>query len=220
MVRVHVLVEGQTEEAFVGRILQSHFNRHDIYLYPRLIGKPGHRGGIGEYQRAKRDVLATLKQNVNAFCTTMFDYYGMPGSWPARETAAGNPQTIEQAILADISAEMGGDFNPARLIPYVQIHEFEALLFSDPKVLAAGLESVEASSIQQIRDQFASPEEINDSQQTAPSKRIGRLDCSYQKVNDGVLLAERIGLDVMRAECPHFNEWIGKLEALAAECTR
>lgn len=113
MVRVQVLVEGQTEEASVEHILQSHFNRRDIYLYPRLVGKPGHRGGIGEYQRAKRDILATLKQDASAFCTTMFDYYGMPGSWPARETAAGSPEAIEQAILADISAEMGADFNPA-----------------------------------------------------------------------------------------------------------
>ncbi len=180
-----------------------------------MIGKPGHRGGIGEYQRAKRDILATLKQDASAFCTTMFDYYGMPGSWPARETAAGNPEAMEQAILANISAEMGEGFNPARFIPYVQMHEFEALLFSDPKVLAGGLESVEESSIQQIRGQFASPEEINDSQQTAPSKRIARLDRSYQKVNDGVLIAMKIGLDLMRAECPHFNQWIGKLEALA-----
>lgn len=95
------------------------------------------------------------------------------------------------------------------------MHEFEALLFSDPKVLATGLESVEESSIQQIRGQFAGPEEINDSQQTAPSKRIARLDRSYQKVNDGVSIAMKIGLDLMRAECPHFNQWIGKLEALA-----
>ena len=214
MVRVHVLVEGQTEEAFVGRILQFHFNRHNIYLYPRLVGKPGHRGGIGEYQRAKRDILATLKQDASAFCTTMFDYYGMPGSWPGRETAAGDPEAIEQEILADISAEMGGGFNLARLIPYVQMHEFEALLFSNPKVLAAGLESVDESSIPQIRDQFANPEEIDDSQQTAPSRRIARLDCSYQKVNDGVVIAKKIGVDTMRATCPHFNQWIGRLEAL------
>jgi hypothetical protein len=41
------------------------------------------------------------------------------------------------------------------------------------------------------------------------------VDRSYQKVNDGGLIAMKIGLDLMRAECPHFNQWIGKLEALA-----
>lgn len=215
MVRVHVLVEGQTEETFVERILQSHFNRHEIYLFPRQIGKPGHRGGIGEYQRAQRDILATLKQEASTFCTTMFDYYGMPNSWPGREAAEGKPEAVEQAILADISAALGEGFNPVRFIPYVQMHEFEALLFSSPSLLAVGLESVDESRVRQIRDQFPTPEEINDSPQTAPSKRIARLSRGYSKVLDGILIAQRIGLDAMRAECPHFNEWIGKLEALA-----
>ncbi len=212
MVRVHVLVEGQTEEMFVKEVLSPHFSGLGLYLTPWLAGK---HGGIGRYERDKGDLLKRLKQDHRAFCTTMVDYYGMPTSWPGRETAAGNPEAIEQAILASISAEMGEGFNPARFIPYVQMHEFEALLFSDPKILAAGLESVEESGIRQIKDQFANPEEIDDSQQTAPSKRIVRLDRSYQKVTDGVVIAKKIGLNLMRAECPHFNQWIGKLEALA-----
>lgn len=80
MIRVHVLVEGQTEVTFVKSVLQAHLNQHELYLYPRLVGKPGHRGGIGEYPRARRDILATLKQEPASFCTTMFDYYGMPDS--------------------------------------------------------------------------------------------------------------------------------------------
>lgn len=215
MVRLHVLVEGQTEETFVASILQPHFNRSNIYLYPRQIGKPGHRGGIGQYQRAQRDILATLKQEANTFCTTMFDYYGMPTGWPGRETAAGKPEAVEQAILTDISAAMGEGFNPARFIPYVQMHEFEALLFSNPKALADGLQSVDETAIRRISEQFICPEEIDDDPQTAPSKRIVQLDPSYQKVTDGIPIAQRIGLDAMRAQCPHFNEWIGKLAALA-----
>jgi len=220
MVRVHVLVEGQTEETFIKSVLQPYFWGLEVYLHPHQVGKPGHRGGIGEYPRAQRDILTTLKQDVGAFCTTMFDYYGMPDSWPDREVArqkpfAEKPTAIEQAILADISAELGGGFNRARFIPYVQMHEFEALLFSDPKLLAHGLELPDDSETQGIRDQFQSPEEINDSQQTAPSKRIMGLNAGYSKVTDGVLISQRIGLDVMRAACSHFNEWIEKLEALA-----
>jgi hypothetical protein len=82
MVRVHVLVEGQTEETFVKSVLQAHLDQYEICLFPRLIGKPGHKGGIGEYPRARRDILTTLKQDAGAFCTTMFDYYAMPDSWP------------------------------------------------------------------------------------------------------------------------------------------
>ncbi len=220
MIRVHVLVEGQTEETFVKNVLQPHFNGHEIYLYPRLIGKPGRRGGIAEYPRARRDILATLKQEPASFCTTMLDYYGMPNSWPRREAArqepfSRKPVTIEEAILVDISAELGEGFDRIRLIPYVQMHEFEALLFSDPMLLAEGLDLSDASPTQDIRDQFQSPEEIDDSRQTAPSKRIERLDPGYSKVADGVLIAQKIGLAAMRAECSHFNEWIRKLEALA-----
>jgi len=212
MVRVHVLVEGQTEEMFVKEVLLPHFNGLELYLTPWLAGK---HGGIGRYERDRGDLLKRLKQDRSAFCTMMVDYYGMPTSWPERETAAGDPEVIEQAILADISNAMGRGFDPARFIPYVQMHEFEALLFSDPKALADGLASVDEATVRAIRDQVATPEEIDDDPQTAPSKRIERLDSSYQKVNDGILIAQRIGLNVMREECPHFHEWIQRLETLA-----
>ena len=219
MVRVYVLVEGQAEETFVNKVLGPHFWGSEVYLYPRQVGKPGHRGGIGEYPRARRDILATLRQEPDSFCTTMFDYYGMPDSWPGREVARQRPLPqkpvmIEQAIMADVAAELGRELNYARFIPYVQMHEFEALLFSSPKLLADGLELRNESEVQRIRDQFRSPEEINDSQQTAPSKRIRGLNAGYSKVTDGVLISQKIGLNAMRAECPHFNEWIEKLETL------
>ncbi|MDI9430702.1 MAG: DUF4276 family protein [Planctomycetota bacterium] len=214
MVEVKFLVEGDTEETFVNRVLRSHFFPLGINPHPQKLGKPGHYSGIVEYPRARDEILTTLKQDKVSFCTTMVDYYAMPSSWPGRQTAAGNPVPIELAIRADISAEMGRDFNPVRFLPYVQMHEFEALLFSDPEVLASHLGLADESQIQEIRDQFANPEEIDDDPQTAPSKRISRLDRSYQKPYDGMLIAQHIGLDTMRAECPHFNEWLRKLEAL------
>ncbi|MBN1509878.1 MAG: DUF4276 family protein [Sedimentisphaerales bacterium] len=214
MIRVYVLVEGQTEEAFVKNILQGHFNRQQIYLFPILSG------GIKKYPRARRDILAALKSDTGASCTTMFDYYGMPNNWPNRKAAGQRPHEekavmIERAILEDISAELGTGFNSARFVPYVQMHEFEALLFSDPKLLADGLDLTDATATQSIRGQFRSPEEINDSQQTAPSKRIIQLCPSYDKRLDGLFISQRIGLEVMRAECSHFDEWIQTLEALA-----
>jgi hypothetical protein len=192
----------------------------EVYLYPRLVGKPGHRGGIGEYPRARQDIMTTLRQDSHAFCTTMFDYYGMPNSWPQREAARQLPFpqrsiVIEQAILADIAGELGDGFNTVRFVPYVQMHEFEALLFSDPGALAEGLELADDTPVRHIVDQFKSPEEINDSVQTAPSKRIMALNRGYSKVTDGVLISLKIGLNVMRTQCPHFNEWLQRLETLA-----
>jgi len=217
MVKLHMLVEGDTEETFVNRVLRPQLFPLGINPHAQGLGRSGHPIGIVEYPRARADILTTLKEDNDSFCTTMFDYYAMPASWPGRETAEGRPDMIEEAILADISAGMGEGFNPARFIPYVQMHEFEALLFSDPRMLAEGLDCVAESEIRRIGDQFANPEEIDDNPQTAPSKRIQSLDSSYQKCYEGMLISQRIGLDVMRAECPHFNEWIGKLEALAED---
>jgi hypothetical protein len=220
MVRVHVLVEGDTEEKFVNEVLLPYFAQYETYLFPRRLGKPEHKRGICRYPLAQRDILTTLKQEMHAFCTTMFDYYRMPFNWPKREEAKRKPIVdkgvmVENAILADISGQLGSRFNCRRFIPYVQMHEFEALLFSDPSISAQGLDLTDDSEVQRIRNQFHSPEEINDGEQTAPSKRIVGLNVEYDKVTDGVLISQKIGLNAMRTQCPHFDGWIAKLEALA-----
>lgn len=122
---------------------------------------------------------------------------------------------IEAAVLDDIAGALGTGFNRMRFIPYVQMHEFEALLFSDAKALANGLRLPNDTPVRTITRQFRTPEEINDSEQTAPSKRIKELSESHDKQRQGILISQRIGLARMRAECPHFNAWIEKLEALA-----
>ncbi len=219
MIRVHVLVEGEAEITFVKKVLLPYFIQHEIHLLPRRLGKPRHKRGICGYPLAQREILVTLKQEAQIFCTTMFDYYGMPSNWPKRKEARRKPLAersamVEDAMLADISSQLGGRFNCARFIPYVQMHEFEALLFSDPALLAKGLDLPDDSEVQRIRNKFHSPEEINDGEQTAPSKRIKGLSSGYDKVLQGVLISQKIGLTTMRAQCPHFNDWIGKLEAL------
>ncbi|MCL5279745.1 MAG: DUF4276 family protein [Planctomycetes bacterium] len=215
MIDVRVVVEGQTEEMFVNRVLRSHFWPLGIKLRPQLLG----HGGVREYGVARIDILTVLRLQTHSFCTTMFDYYAMPSSWPNREAAKEKPfaekaAAIEWAISADIQRELGQGFDASRFIPYVQMHEFEALLFSHPKLLADGLDLADDTPIQAIRGQFATPEDINDGQHTAPSKRIVGLSAKYSKVTRGILISQNIGLNVMRAQCPHFNEWIGKLEAL------
>ena len=222
MVKVHVLVEGQTEETFVNRILRPHLWPLGINPQPQGLGTQGLHVGIVEYPRARKQMRITLAQDPGGFCTTMVDYYRLPDSWPGRKAAEDKPfdqkaTTIEQAIRSDLSDDLGAGFDRERLIPYIQMHEFEALLFSDVSVLTERLGLSDTAKVQGIRSEFESPEEINDSVQTAPSKRIAVLDPGYQKVNDGFLIAQRIGLATMRAECPHFDEWVGKLEALASK---
>jgi hypothetical protein len=118
---------------------------------------------------------------------------------------------------AAILRELGPSFRGERFLPFVVMHEFEALLFSDCEGFARGIARPElAASLQRERDQFADPEEIDDSPISAPSKRVARLMRSYQKPLHGPLAALEIGLPRIRAACPHFARWLSGLEALPA----
>ena len=108
---------------------------------------------------------------------------------------------------------MSPGFNQSRFVPYVMVHEFEALLFSDCAAFARGIGRPQlGEDFQRIRDAFASPEEIDDSPMTAPSKRIEALVPGYQKPLLGTLAALEIGLGTMRNECPHFGSWLDHVE--------
>ena len=218
MSRIRVLVEGQTEETFVNDILSPHLNQIGIYPYALLFRR---KGGSFAYQRARKKILNSLKENNALTCTTMVDFYGMPGDWPGRNESQScrdykdKARRVEQALRDDIIAQMGESWNPARFIPYVQMHEFEALLFSSPVKLAESLGDERLSStFLTIRNEFPTPEEINDNYETCPSRRIEGVFQSFKKTIDGVTAANRIGLEIMRRECPHFNGWITELERL------
>jgi hypothetical protein len=220
MSRVIALVEGQTEQNFVQDLLAPYLGVKGVYITARLIGKPGHKGGVGEYERTRRDILILLKQENDTIITTMFDFYGMPDSWPGRSSAkdasfSQKAIIVERGIRDDITMEFGGSFDERRFLPYIQMHEFEALLFADPPAIAKVLRSPNAeSSVQDIRNAFTSPEEINDNITSAPSKRLLTLFSDYRKRLHGPIIAVRIGIEKMRTECPHFAEWLAKLELL------
>ena len=124
---------------------------------------------------------------------------------------------IEEAFKNDI--EKSGQ-SVYRFIPYFQLHEFEAILFSDCVTMEDFLSldyNFPVGSLQNIRNKFESPEHINDSPLTAPSKRILAIIPSYEKVADGILIAEAISLDTIRKECAHFSSWLNMLENLSDE---
>jgi len=222
MVRIYIVVEGQTEIAFVRNLLIDPLANLDIYLYPILIGKPGHKGGVISYRRAKSDIIRFLKQERNTFCTTMFDYFRLPDDFPGFPITENyqpvqNAEIIEHAFKEDIVQTLGNAVGLDRFIPYIQIHEFETLLFSNPYALAKGISRDDlAAEFEAIRNTFPSPEDINDYPNTAPSKRIINLHSNYNKITDGILAAIEIGLPTMRKECKHFDQWLLKLEALSS----
>ena len=218
-----VHVEGQTEERFVDMLLAPHLSgRGYSRVRAGFIG--GMQGGITSWTVAQRDIVNHLEEDPVCIATTMVDYYGLPatgaGRWPGRRQAsqlafANKAPTIEDALLASVLHQMGPAFDRNRFVPYVMMHEFEALLFSDCDAFARGISRRElGTDFQRIRDAFDSPEEIDDSPITAPSKRIEVLVSGYQKPFMGTLAAHEIGLETMRAACPHFGQWIGRLERL------
>jgi hypothetical protein len=227
MARLHIHVEGETEETFVNEILGPHLYRQGyVNVSARLIGNArqrDRRGGIRAWSSVRIDILNHLRQDAACLETTMVDYYGLPQTgnraWPGREGAGRLPYaqkaaTVENALLDDVCQEMGGGFDQGRFIPFVMMHEFEGLLFSDCERFSRGIGRPElAAEFQSIRNQFSSPEEIDDSPITAPSKRVKNLVEGYEKPLLGALAILAIGLDVIRAECPHFHGWLSRLEA-------
>ncbi len=110
----------------------------------------------------------------------------------------------------------GGLRSDVRFLPYLQLHEYEGLLFSDPAAFARGIYQPDlAASLQKVRDGFPTPEDIDDGPETAPSKRVLKLYPPYRKPLYGTLAALEVGISTMRRECPHFRDWIERLEALA-----
>ena len=212
MSRVLVFVEGQTEETFVRDLLVPYFSRLGIYLTPILAQtSPGHKGGIVSYGKVKHQLTRLCRQDQGAYVTTMMDYYGLPNDFPGLDGRV--PDAHEQVVRLEQALQR--DIDAPNFIPNLMLHEFEALLFSAPEKFAEWLDDQALlAPMAAIRGAFATPEHINNSPQTAPSKRILALVPHYKKTVDGPLIAEDIGLDAIRAQCPHFNNWIERLLAL------
>lgn len=229
MKRINIVVEGQTEEDFVKEILEQPFAHQMIYLAARQVetgrkqGKT-YKGGATSYLKIRRDILNWLRQDHQAISTMMFDLYALPNDFPAFAEASQQPdpyqrvEMLEAAVLADIMSEIDG--TPDRFIPYIQLHEFEGLLFSEPASLSSWLSlnnpsPTLAADLQAILDQAqGNPELINDDPRTAPSKRILSLCGDYNKPLLGILIAETIGLPTLREKCRHFNQWLTRLESI------
>jgi hypothetical protein len=221
-----ILVEGETEQAFVRDQLGAHLAMHNISAWAVLPGRRRKHGGVKKWELARQDIIRSLKEG--RYCSTMFDYYAMPADWPGRGESARKPwneraSMVESELHADITAGMGGSFDPGFFVPYVQLHEFEALAFADAGVLAAVLAPIGKISPRRLEGLFADilneaghPEAINDGYETCPSRRISAIIPAYKKRALGPIVTNRIGIEVLRSRCTHFGEWLTRLESLDA----
>lgn len=216
MTRVYLLVEGQTEEAFVRELLVPHYARLGLYLTAIIVStSPGYKGGVVSYAKIKSQLQRLCRQDADAHVSTLFDLYALPQDFPGKTDAGYPAKGSGYQKAAFLEARLAQDIGQANFIPNLMVHEFEALLFAQPGKFAEWVDSYKTViSLGNQAQKYTTPEDINDSPDSAPSKRILEAMPGYQKAFHGPLIACEIGLDAMRGSCPHFNEWLGKLEAL------
>lgn len=212
MKRLCVICEGHTEAQFVKDGLEPHLRHHGLVTTPSLLksgpGRPG--GGAVNVERLARHVSHEYHHFDHV--TTLVDYYGFG-------RAAGRTRTQLEADLVERVSKRVSGFDPRRFLPYVQMHEFEALLFSDVEKFTwvlDGWDDAARKALSAIRSEFPTPEDINNHPDTAPSKRILKVfrNGEYSKTEHGPLIAEDIGIAAIRRECAQFDAWIASLEAL------
>jgi Domain of unknown function (DUF4276) len=225
MPRLYLFAEGQTEQTFADTVLKPHLANFGVYLHPPVLiahaRKKGkiHRGGGRRYLPMKNDIQRFLAQEKrgDVFFTTMLDLYGIHPEFPGlaeaeklRHMPDKCVESLEQAFAVDI-----GDI---RFLPYLQLHEYEAYLFSDVTWFGYFYDHHEhqIAALQTIADGHTTPELIDDGQHSAPSKRIIAQFPDYEdgKSVVGPQVALLIGLDVIRRKCPHFAAWLSRLEQL------
>lgn len=211
MIRVAISIEGQTEDEFCKKILVPHFRNISIELTPIVLttsrAKCGtkHKGGCVNLDRIRSEV-SKLLSNFD-YVTTFYDLYGFS-------------RIKESLSVGELEQKMYSAFNDTKYIPYVQKYEFETLLFSDTDCYEELLTIDAKEKMDTIINIHAGQiENINNSKETAPSKRIEKIFTdnheAYDKVFYGYSILEEIGLSKVREKSYRFDEWLEKIERLS-----
>jgi len=229
MVELNFVVEGQTEEGFVNQVLHPHLLRLNIALRVRVVHTSrtptrSYRGGVTRYAKIRRDLNLWLRNDKRAGIrfTTMFDFYRFPRDLPGYSPATEQSDPRQSADL--LQSAWAADIGDNRFIPYIQLHEFEALVLSDPRLLVKAFpdRNHEVEALYQHCKLLDSPELIDDTPENAPSKLIARFLPEYagRKASAGPLVAGHIGVEGIRLRCARFNAWLSRLESLAGPSGR
>jgi len=217
-----VLVEGQTEERFVNECLAPYLLAKELVLSStivktkRVVGGPHFKGGLWSYSKVRRDLGLLLHDSNASVITTLFDYYALPTDFPGMtDRPAGRPRDRVEHVESAWATSVGD----VRFVPHVVLHEFEAWVYAEPSRLEPWMFDDDVKvipAITAVAVAHRTPEDIDEGPQTAPSKRLLNAFTGYQKTLHGPLAVSAIGIDRIRAVCPHFAQWLDRLEAVAA----
>lgn len=220
VVEIIIICEGPTEERFVKNVLAVPFGYDGIFLHARVIRTSRHgRGGALSRDRVLRYLRDTLRERIDTYVTTFFDLYGLRSGFPGSESTGSLVDPIERAIaIEDGFHRVAVDeiqFRSDRFFPHIQPYEFESLLFSDITRFSE-VESrwiANQDRLMEVRRSVPSPEYINDGSNTHPSAELKKLR-GYRKVLHGTRVSQKIGLNRIRSECQHFNQWLTHIKNL------
>jgi hypothetical protein len=217
MKRLIIVVEGDTEKEFINKVLSPYLYSKGLLSIDCFKIKHS-KGGLTKYQHLKTDLINCVYQG-NVLVSTLIDFYALPKDFPKYEEAktivnkANRLAFLEKAIVEDLEAEKGQAF--PNLLPYIQLHEFEALVFSSIDAIKSlySTEDAKFNELEKIIAAYPNPEDINESPQTAPSKRLknDQLIRGYNKVNDGIMIIKEAGIDTVIEKCPRFKSWVETL---------
>ena len=212
---IHILVEGQTEEIFVRDVLAPYLQQKQIHPTAKLLTtkrvKSGtdFKGGITSYDQFKLDLNKLLHDRNAQIITTMIDYYGLPTDFPKFDQQPSGDvyrkvEFLEQAIADDI--------NSRRFLPYLSIHELEALLFvSTTDIATAFPDTDKQSELDALKNRYQNnPERIN--LDDPPAKRLKALYSEFTKTFHSGIIISQIGIHQIRSQCPHFDRWLTQIE--------
>ncbi|WP_435194578.1 DUF4276 family protein [Streptomyces sp. NRRL F-5630] len=217
MRQVHVLVEGATEERLVQQVFQPELLASDIWITPvmlktrRAAGQPHDKGGVSKWPRIEHDIRGLLRNSAVDAVTTMLDLYGLPSGTPG---LSGAPAGDAYARVAHVEAAMADAIGEPRFLPFLALHETEAWVLAAADELAELLAEPRLAGT--LRSQVAAaggPELVNGGADTAPSKRLLKAHPTYRKVVDGPDAIGLLGLAALRADCPHLDGWLKRLES-------
>jgi Domain of unknown function (DUF4276) len=216
MRRLHILVEGQTEEIVVREVIAPYFTGPDsgitwsIHTTKRPAGGPAFKGGLSRWPRLHRELEMLLRDSSITLLTTLLDYYAFPDDAPGM---ADRPHGSPYDRIGHVERALTGAVGGRRFLPHLVLHETEAWVLAGCDLLGELMaDPVGAAALAGVVRHANGLELVDDGPSTAPSKRILDRYPRYRKTIDGPLVIADLGPDRIRQSCPHADQWFTAIE--------